>query len=99
VNDRIEIAPRRFDGYLFDCDGTIADSIPPHDLAWRTALTEWTCGFSEDLFYAWAGFAVAKIIFLLNEKHGLNMPVGDVARRKEELYLEALANLRPFLKC
>lgn len=57
-------------------------------------LTEWNCSFFEDLFYAWAGFAVAEIIFLLNEKHGLNMSVGDVARRKEELYLEALANLR-----
>lgn len=30
----------------------------------------------------------------LNEKHGLNMPVADVARRKEELYLKALPNLR-----
>lgn len=39
-------------------------------------------------------FAVAKIIFLLNEKHGLNMPVADVARRKEELCLKALPNLR-----
>lgn len=53
-----------FDAYLFDCDGTIADSMPLHYLAWRTALTEWNCSFSEDLFYAWAGFAVAKIIFL-----------------------------------
>lgn len=83
-----------FRAYLFDCDGTIADSMPLHYVAWRNALAAWNCSFSEDLFYAWAGFAIAKIVSLLNEKHGLNMPVEEVARRKEELYLESLPNLR-----
>ena len=91
---KLKLPPGTFDAYLFDCDGTIADSMPLHYLAWRTALAEWNCSFSEDLFYAWAGFAVAKIISLLNEKHGLNMPVEEVARRKEELYLESLPHLR-----
>ena len=91
---KLKLPPGTFDAYLFDCDGTIADSMPLHYLAWRTALAEWNCSFSEDLFYAWAGFAVAKIISLLNEKHGLSMPVEGVARRKEELYLESLPHLR-----
>lgn len=84
-----------FHAYLFDCDGTIADSMPLHYVAWRDALAAWNCSFSEDLFYALAGFSVAKIISLLNEKHGLNMPVEEVERRKEGLYLKALPNLRP----
>lgn len=83
-----------FRAYLFDCDGTIADSMPLHYVAWRGALAAWNCSFSEDLFYAWAGFAVAKIICLLNEKHGLKMPVEDVARRKEEIYLGSLPDLK-----
>jgi HAD superfamily hydrolase (TIGR01509 family) len=91
---KLKLPSGTFDAYLFDCDGTIADSMPLHYLAWRTVLAEWDCSFSEDLFYAWAGFAVAKIISLLNEKHGLNMNVGEVARRKEELYLESLPHLR-----
>ena len=91
---KLKLPPGTFDAYLFDCDGTIADSMPLHYLAWRTALAEWYCSFSEDLFYAWAGFAVAKIISLLNEKHGLSMPVEEVARRKEELYLQSLPHLR-----
>ena len=91
---KLKLPSGTFGAYLFDCDGTIADSMPLHYLAWRTALAEWNCSFSEDLFYAWAGFAVAKIISILNEKHGLNMPVEEVARRKEELYLEAIPNLR-----
>ncbi len=84
----------KFHAYLFDCDGTIADSMPLHYVAWRNALAAWNCSFSEDLFYEWAGFPVARIISLLNEKHRLDMPVEEVARRKEELYLKALPNLR-----
>lgn len=83
-----------FHAYLFDCDGTIADSMPLHYSAWREALAAWNCSFSEDLFYEWAGFPVAKIISLLNEKHGLKMPIEDVTRRKEEIYLESLPNLK-----
>lgn len=83
-----------FHAYLFDCDGTIADSMPLHYVAWRDALAVWNCSFSEELFYSWAGLPVAKIISLLNQKHGLNMPVEEVERRKEELYLESLPNLK-----
>jgi HAD superfamily hydrolase (TIGR01509 family) len=83
-----------FKAYLFDCDGTIADSMPLHYVAWSRVLAEWNYEFSEDLFYAWGGMPVAQIIATLNEKHGLNMPVEDVARRKEELYLEILPQLK-----
>ncbi|HEV7551210.1 MAG TPA: HAD-IA family hydrolase [Candidatus Angelobacter sp.] len=83
-----------FKAYLFDCDGTIADSMPLHYVAWHQALGEWGCEFDEDLFYAWGGMPVVDIIATLNEKHGLKMPVSDVARRKEELYFELLPQLK-----
>jgi len=82
-----------FKAYLFDCDGTIADSMPLHYVAWSKALAQWNCEISEDLFYAWGGMPVAKIIATLNEKRGLNMPVEDVARRMEGFYLEILPQL------
>jgi HAD superfamily hydrolase (TIGR01509 family) len=91
---RLKLPPGSFKAYLFDCDGTIADSMPLHYAAWSRALSEWNCEFSEDLFYAWGGMPVAQIIHTLNENHGLNMPVEDVSRRKEEFYLEILPQLR-----
>ncbi|MEU6202352.1 HAD-IA family hydrolase [Micromonospora musae] len=76
--------------YLFDCDGTIADSMPLHHVAWQQALQEWGCELPEDLFYAWGGRPVADIIVDLNDRHGLAMPVEVVARRREDLYQELL---------
>ena len=91
---RLRLPSGSFKAYLFDCDGTIADSMPLHYVAWSKALSEWNCEFSEDLFYAWGGMPVAEIISALNAKHGLNMPKEDVARRKEELYFEILPQLQ-----
>ncbi len=91
---RLELPSGSFDAYLFDCDGTIADSMPLHYMAWSQALSEWNCQFGEDLFYAWGGMPVAEIIATLNHRHGLEMPVEAVARRKEEFYLEMLPQLK-----
>ena len=79
-----------FDAYLFDCDGTITDSMPIHYLAWRRALAEHGGEFDEDLFYAWGGRPVADIIADLNAAQGLTMPIAAVAARREALFQEML---------
>jgi haloacid dehalogenase-like hydrolase len=94
VKMRLKIPAGAFQAYLFDCDGTIADSMPLHYMAWKGALAEWDCDFPEDLFYAWGGFPVAEIISRVNERQGLQMPVPEVARRKEALYFDALPQLK-----
>ena len=83
-----------FGAYLFDCDGTIADSMPLHYIAWKKALAEWNCEYEEGLFYSWGGKPVRQIIAELNEMHGLKMPVEALAERKEAFYLEQLPQLK-----
>ena len=82
-----------FNAYLFDCDGTIADSMPLHYLAWRQALSEQGCNFPENLFYEWGGMPVLEIISTLNRQQALNMDVESVAHRKENLYYQYLPHL------
>ncbi len=91
--NKLKLPPGPFGAYLFDCDGTIADSMPLHYIAWKKALGEWNCEFDEKLFYAWGGMPIAEIISTLNERHGLSMPVETVSRRKERLYCELLPQL------
>jgi HAD superfamily hydrolase (TIGR01509 family) len=79
---------------LFDCDGTIVDSMPLHYLAWKKALGEWGCDFSEQLFYAWGGMPVAEVISSLNKERGLKIPVEEVGHRKENLYYDLLPQLK-----
>jgi HAD superfamily hydrolase (TIGR01509 family) len=92
---KLPIPPGPFSAYLFDCDGTIADSMPLHFLAWKQALAEWNCPFDEEVFYAWGGMPIVEIISTLNARHRLHMPVETVALRKEALYFELLPQLKP----
>ena len=91
---KLKLPQQSFGAYLFDCDGTLADSMPLHYKAWKKALSEWNCEFEEELFYAWGGMPVAEIVLTLNQRHGLNMPVEGVSRRKESLYFELLPLLK-----
>jgi hypothetical protein len=83
-----------FKAYLFDCDGTIADSMPLHHKAWKQALGEWNREFEEKHFYAWGGMPVTESISTLNERDGLSMPVKTVSSRKERLDFNLLPELQ-----
>lgn len=95
---KLKLPDGAFRAYLFDCDGTVADSMPLHYIAWKKALGEWSCEFEEELFYSMGGMPVAEIISTLNQRQGLRMPVETVARRKENLYFELLPSSKPFPK-
>jgi len=92
---KLALPPGNFAAYIFDCDGTIVDSMPLHFLAWRKALGEWNCKFTEEQFYAWGGVPTDEIISRLNAEQSLQMPVEELALRKEEMYYADLPNLKP----
>ncbi len=90
----LKIPAGPFRAYLFDCDGTIVDSMPLHYIAWKTALDEWNCPFPEELFYSWGGKPVDEILSTLNSMHGLAIPIDAVAKRKEGFYFDRLPQLK-----
>lgn len=90
----LNIPDQEFLAYLFDCDGTIADSMPLHHRAWLAAIEPWGGRFPEDLFYAYAGRPTRKIVELLNEAQGLSMPADEVEELKERTYFELMPEVR-----
>ncbi len=92
---KLKLPEGDFKAYLFDCDGTIADSMPLHYVAWSSVLSEWGCDFSEELFYEWGGRPVVEIISALNHRDGLAMPVEVIQKRKEELFYSNLPKMQP----
>ena len=92
---KLKLPAGNFKAYLFDCDGTVADSMPLHYIAWKKALAEWGCPFDEELFYTWGGKPPVEIVAALNQVHGLKMPVEELAERKENFYYEQLPHLQP----
>ncbi len=88
------LPPGDFKAYLFDCDGTVADSMPPHYVAWKRALDEQGATFTEEQFYGLGGLPAEAVIERLNAEQGLKMMAAAVAKRKEEFYYESLPTLK-----
>lgn len=89
------IPPGPFSALLFDCDGTIADSMPLHFLAWQEALAPYGAHFPKDLFYAWAGIPVPKTVEMLGERFGLVLPPQEITEAREAAYLRRLPEVKP----
>lgn len=81
-------------GLIFDCDGTLADTMPLHYQAWSAAMKHHGAEFPEALFWEMAGIPTVRIIELLNEKHGWTVPVLEAAELKEKLYVELIDKVR-----
>lgn len=93
--ERLPIPDRKFGAYLFDLDGTIADSMPLHLITWQQAVREAGGEFPAELFWAWGGIPLPKTVEMLNERFGYQMSPPEVVHRKEQLYLEMIDKVRP----
>jgi HAD superfamily hydrolase (TIGR01509 family) len=94
VSPRELFSTERFKALLFDCDGTIADSMPIHLKAWNQALSHWGAALTQADHDKYAGVPTRRIVELLNQALGLKMPVNEVTRQKEQAYLDLVETVK-----
>ena len=82
-------------GLIFDCDGTLADTMPLHWLAWRETTRRHGIHFSEERFYALGGVPSRDILRMLREEQQLAIDPQAVAREKEQAYLHLMHQVGP----
>lgn len=85
----------KYDGLIFDLDGTLADTMPTHFSAWSKSMAAHGIEFSEDRFYALGGVPTPVIIDLLASEQGKILDSTVLAEAKEELFLELLKDVQP----
>ena len=78
-------------GLIFDCDGTLADTMPVHFLAWTAMLHHHGIAFPEPTFYAMGGMPSERIIRQL--AHEQQIAVHDVAAMVDDKEARFLANI------
>jgi len=82
-------------GLIFDCDGTLADTMPLHWHAWQIVTQRHGLHFPEDRFYSFGGVPSRDILKLLAQEQGRSLDHIAVAREKEETYLPLIARAEP----
>ncbi|MBM4077904.1 MAG: HAD-IA family hydrolase [Planctomycetes bacterium] len=91
----LAIPTREYDALIFDCDGTLTDSMPVHYVAWRQTLSKWGLSFPEDRFYSLGGMPTEKIIRLLASEQNATLDAKRIADEKELAFLELIHLLEP----
>jgi HAD superfamily hydrolase (TIGR01509 family) len=86
-----------YDGLIFDMDGTLADTMPTHFVAWSRSMAAHGIDFPEERFYALGGVPAGEIIDLLAKEHGLEVDSVAIAEAKEALFMDLIGDVQPIL--
>lgn len=84
-----------YDGLVFDMDGTLADTMPTHFIAWSRSMAEHGIELSEERFYALGGVPAPVIVDMLAREQGKSVDAHAVAEAKEALFLDLIGDVQP----
>lgn len=81
---------------IFDCDGTLADTMPLHWRAWQTVTQRHNLIFPEDRFYALGGVPTRDIVRMLaKEQSRPDIDPLQIAHEKEDAYFSLFEHVGP----
>jgi beta-phosphoglucomutase-like phosphatase (HAD superfamily) len=83
---------------IFDCDGTLADTMPAHYRAWLQVLRPLGMVFTEERFYALGGVPTAVIAGMLAAEAGMSLDLVALVKAKETAFLDQIAAVTPIAK-
>jgi len=86
---------RNSQAIIFDCDGTLVDSMPVHFVAWHQTMERHGIVFPEARFYALGGVPSDRIIAILANEQGVQLDSVAVAHEKEQAFLDRIDLLVP----
>ncbi len=84
-------------GVIFDCDGTLADSMPLHFRAWKYAFEKHQAkfAFTWDLFYSLAGVGMHDSVVQLNERFNDSLDADAVVEDNHLYFVKEHATIDP----
>lgn len=85
----------KYQGLIFDCDGTLADTMPLHWESWKFVASEFEFTFTEKRFYELGGVPSVKILKDIKHSQSKDFDPVKVGFAKEEKYLTLLDRVTP----
>ncbi len=79
--------PDDIDTLIFDCDGTLVDTMPVHFEVWTEVLNDNGLVLSEERFYALAGVSTRAIVELLAKEQDVRVDALAVSLDKDHRFL------------
>jgi beta-phosphoglucomutase family hydrolase len=83
------------EGLIFDFDGTLADTMPLHWIAWSKLRDHHGFQLTRERLYSMGGIPSRDIVAILNQEQGRNLDPLALAKEKEGTYLSLLDQVEP----
>jgi beta-phosphoglucomutase family hydrolase len=80
---------------IFDCDGTLVNSMPVHYTAWCRTLGRYGFTLTEERFYSLAGQPTWRLVEMLATERGVTVDIQAVAREKEDDFVQMIHLVQP----
>jgi HAD superfamily hydrolase (TIGR01509 family) len=87
--------PEHIKGLIFDCDGTLVDSMPLHMKAWEHAITQAGGEWNYDFIFSKKGMQGKDILASYNKSFGVDLDLEHTARVKQEYFHKHCAKMKP----
>ena len=82
------------EGLIFDCDGTLVDTMPIHFKAWSITTEKYGLIFPEDRFYALGGVSPFEVLRILSSEQDKKIDFEEVTQEKESLYMQLISEAK-----
>ncbi len=85
---------KKYAGLVFDCDGTLVDSMESHYLAWRRCLDPHGLELTKDRFYELGGVPTRDIVVLLASEQSIQVDPVLVSKAKDDGFLDFATSVK-----
>ena len=95
MGDALIDVPGFIKGLIFDCDGTLADSMALHMKAWQEALPLHGGAYDHEFFASKKGMKETEIVALYNERFRAALNIEEVVAEKHRYFLRHINDVKP----
>jgi len=87
--------PGYIKGLIFDCDGTLVDSMPLHMKAWEQAIKEKGGLWDHEFFMSQRGMPEEDIVVLYNDRFSFAFNPSNTVKAKHRIFRAHAAEFKP----
>jgi HAD superfamily hydrolase (TIGR01509 family) len=82
-------------GLIFDCDGTLIDSMPLHMRGWEKAITSNGGSWDYQFIFSKKGMPEVDIVAMYNSRFGMSLNPAKIVKFKHEYFHANVYELKP----
>lgn len=82
-----------FKALIFDCDGTLANTLPLHYRTWSATFASHGAELTQAWYYQHSGISAKELVHLFNQTFGYDFDAGALSRSKQQQFRHLISTV------